>query len=83
MENELVRKQSTSQKSSSSKQTFSLNVSDPDEQFILDIIRVTKQESIQNLIDSLRLQESKSYLLIRMLERYKTQLDNKEIFKSN
>lgn len=54
---------------------------DPDEQFVLDIIRSTKQESIQNLTDLLRLQESKSILLIRILERYKEQLENKELLK--
>ena len=54
---------------------------DPDEQFVLDVIRTTKQESIQNLVDMLRLQESKSILLIRILERYKTQLDNKDLLK--
>ena len=50
---------------------------DSDEQFILDIIRKSKQESIQNLTDSLRMQESKSILLIRLLERYKDQLEEK------
>ena len=57
--------------------TVNNNVLDSDEQFILDIIRKTKQESIQNLTDSLRLQESKSILLIRLLERYKDQLEEK------
>jgi len=51
---------------------------DPDEQFILDIIKQTKQESVQNLIDMLRLQESKSSLLIRTLERYKDQIGGKQ-----
>jgi hypothetical protein len=55
--------------------TINLSSQDPDEQFILDIVKETKQESIQSLVDSLRQQESKSYLLIRMLERYKEQLD--------
>lgn len=54
---------------------------DPDEQFVLDIIRSTKGESINNLIEMLRLQESKSVLLIRILERYAQQLDNKDLFK--
>lgn len=54
---------------------------DPDEQFVLDIIRSTKQESISNLVEMLRLQESKSVLLIRILERYRQQLDNKELLK--
>jgi hypothetical protein len=53
------------------------NSFDSDEQFILDIIRKSKQESIQNLTELLRLQESKSVLLIRLLERYKDQLDDK------
>ena len=53
------------------------NSIDPDEQFILDIIKKTKEESIQNLIDMLRLQESKSSLLIRTLERYKDQVAGK------
>ena len=57
--------------------TVNNNVLDSDEQFILDIIRKTKQESIQNLTDSLRLQESKSILLIRLLERYRDQLEDK------
>jgi hypothetical protein len=52
---------------------------DPDEQFVLDIIRTTKQESIQNLIDLNRVQECKSILLIRLLERYKDQLNNKDM----
>jgi hypothetical protein len=56
--------------------TINLSSQDPDEQFILDIVKETKQESIQSLIDSLRLQETKSYLLIRLLERYREQLDN-------
>ena len=71
-----------SEKNNTSKQN--LNTSgisnsniDPDEQFILDIIKQTKQESIQNLIDMLRLQESKSSLLIRTLERYKDNLAGK------
>ncbi len=55
--------------------------SDPDEQFVLDIIRSTKQESIQSLTELLRQQESKSVLLIRVLERYTLQLDNKDLFK--
>lgn len=59
-----------------------LNVADPDEQFILDIIRVAKQESIIELVDNLRLQESKSTMLIRMLERYRFQLDNKDLTKN-
>ncbi len=54
---------------------------DPDEQFVLDIIRSTKQECIQNLIEGLRLQESKSVLLVRILERYTQQLDNKDLLK--
>ena len=54
---------------------------DQDEQFVLDIIRTTKQESITSLIDSLRLQESKSYLLIRLLERYKNELNNKDLIQ--
>ena len=57
--------------------TINLSSQDPDEQFILDIVKETKQESIQSLVDALRMQESKSYLLIRMLERYKEQLQNK------
>lgn len=61
---------------------LALNVADPDEQFILDIIRVAKQESIIELVDNLRLQESKSTMLIRMLERYRYQLDNKDILKN-
>lgn len=52
-----------------------MNTIDQDEQFILDVIRTSKQESILSLTDSLRLQESKSYLLIRLLERYKDELD--------
>jgi hypothetical protein len=54
---------------------------DPDEQFVLDIIRSTKQESILDLIEALRLQESKSVLLVRILERYSQHLDNKDLFK--
>lgn len=54
---------------------------DQDEQFVLDIIRTTKQESITSLVDSLRLQESKSYLLIRLLERYKNELNNKDLIQ--
>ena len=61
---------------------LSLNVADPDEQFILDVIRVSKQESIIELVDKLRLQESKSTMLIRMLERYRYQLDNKDLMKN-
>ncbi len=61
---------------------LALNVADPDEQFILDIIRVAKQESIIELVDNLRLQESKSTMLIRMLERYRYQLDNKNLMKN-
>lgn len=61
---------------------LALNVADPDEQFILDIIRVAKQESIIELVDQLRLQESKSTMLIRMLERYRFQLDNKNLMKN-
>ena len=61
---------------------LALNVADPDEQFILDIIRVAKQESIIELVDNLRLQESKSTMLIRMLERYRYQLDNKDLLKN-
>jgi hypothetical protein len=61
---------------------LALNVADPDEQFILDIIRVAKQESIIELVDSLRIQESKSTMLIRMLERYRFQLDNKDLMKN-
>lgn len=53
------------------------NVMDSDEQFVLDIIRKSKQESIQNLTELLRLQESKSVLLIRLLERYKDKLNEK------
>lgn len=56
-----------------------LNSLDQDEQFILDIIRTAKQESIQSLTDSLRNQESKSYLLIRLLERYKNELNDKDL----
>jgi len=48
---------------------------DPDEQFVLDLIRTSKQESINSLLDMLRLQESKSVLLIRVLERYHVQLN--------
>jgi ribosomal 50S subunit-associated protein YjgA (DUF615 family) len=48
---------------------------DPDEQFILEIIRTSKQESIVELIDDLRHQESKSVMLIRCLERYNDQLE--------
>jgi|APDOM4702015159_1054818.scaffolds.fasta_scaffold1388581_1 hypothetical protein len=48
---------------------------DPDEQFILEIIRSSKQESISELIDDLRQQESKSIMLIRCLERYNDQLE--------
>ena len=48
---------------------------DPDEQFILEIIRSSKQESISELIDDLRQQESKSIMLIRCLERYYEQLE--------
>lgn len=62
---------------------LALNVADPDEQFILDIIRVAKQESIIELVDNLRLQESKSTMLIRMLERYRFQLDNKDLLKND
>jgi hypothetical protein len=58
---------------------MNLTSPDPDEQYILDIVKETKQESIEGLIDSLRLQESKSYLLIRLLERYKEQLSNNNI----
>ncbi len=61
---------------------LALNVADPDEQFILDVIRVAKQESIIELVDKLRLQESKSTMLIRMLERYRYQLDNKDLLKN-
>ncbi len=57
------------------------NNNDPDEQFVLDIIRSTKGESINSLIEMLRLQESKSVLLIRILERYAQQLDSKDLFK--
>jgi hypothetical protein len=60
---------------------FNSNQVDTDEQFVLDVIRTTKQESIQNLVEMLRLQESKSVVLIRILERYKQQLDNKELLK--
>lgn len=56
-----------------------MNSHDQDEQFILDIIRSAKQESIQSLTDSLRNQESKSYLLIRLLERYKNELNDKDL----
>lgn len=48
---------------------------DPDEQFILEIIRTSKQESISELIDDLRQQESKSIMLIRCLEKYNDQLE--------
>ena len=48
---------------------------DPDEQFILEIIRTSKQEAISELIEGLRLQESKSFMLIRTLERYNEQLE--------
>lgn len=51
---------------------------DPDEQFVLDIIKSAKVESIQMLIDSLRLQESKSTVLIRLLERYKQSYEKKD-----
>lgn len=61
---------------------LSLNAADPDEQYILDIIRVAKQESIIELVDKLRLQESKCTMLIRMLERYRFQLDNKTLMKN-
>ncbi len=61
---------------------LALNVADPDEQFILDIIRVAKQESIIELVDQLRLQESKSTMLVRMLERYRFMLDNKDLLKN-
>jgi hypothetical protein len=54
-----------------------LNSLDQDEQFILDIIKTSKQESIQSLTDSLRQQESKSYFLIRLLERYQNELNKK------
>jgi hypothetical protein len=50
---------------------------DPDEQFVLDIIRNTKKESIAEMIDLLRSQESKSILLLRILERYQTALETK------
>jgi ribosomal 50S subunit-associated protein YjgA (DUF615 family) len=56
-----------------------MNSHDQDEQFILEIIRSAKQESIQSLTDSLRNQESKSYLLIRLLERYKNELNDKDL----
>ncbi len=56
-----------------------MNSNDQDEQFILDIIRTAKQESIQSLTDSLRNQESKSYMLIRLLERYKSELNDKDL----
>ncbi len=59
------------------------NKVDPDEKFILNIITQTKQESIQNLIDMLRLQESKSSLLIRTLERYKDQIGGKNEILDN
>ncbi len=59
----------------------SQGVIDPDEQFVLDVIRTSKQESIQGLTDMLRLQESKSVLLIRILERYHQQLENKDMNK--
>lgn len=61
---------------------LNMGVADPDEQFILDVIRVAKQESIIELIDQLRLQESKSTMLIRFLERYRFQLENREVFKT-
>jgi hypothetical protein len=68
-----------------SSNTFNLNSGnshiDPDEQFVLDVIRTSKQESIQTLVDMLRLQESKSVLLIRILERYIQQLNNKDLLK--
>jgi hypothetical protein len=35
---------------------INLSLQDPDEQFILDIVKETKQKSIQSLTDSLRLQ---------------------------
>ena len=54
---------------------------DPDEQFVLDVIRTSKQESIESLVENLRLQESKSVMLIRILERYNLQLNNKELLK--
>ena len=56
-----------------------INSLDQDEQFILDIIRTAKQESIQSLTDSMRNQESKSYLLIRLLERYNNELNDKDL----
>lgn len=49
----------------------SLTSQDPDEQFVLDVIKSAKIESIGNLIEALRTQESKSAVLIRTLERYK------------
>ncbi len=51
---------------------------DPDEQFVLDIIRTTKKESIEEMIEMLRTQESRSVMLVRILERYQGALDCKE-----
>ena len=50
---------------------------DPDEQFVLDIIRTTKKESIEEMIEMMRAQESKSVMLVRILERYQGALDYK------
>lgn len=58
------------------KMTISSNSQDADEQFILDIIKKSKIESIDTLIDSIRIQESRSMLLIRLLERYKDKLNS-------
>ncbi len=62
--------------SSNQNKLIQTNTQDPDEQFILDIIKTSKMESIDTLLDSLRLQESKSILLMRLLERYKDKLNN-------
>jgi hypothetical protein len=61
---------------SSHNKLIQTNTQDPDEQFILNIIKTSKIESIDCLLDSLRLQESKSILLMRLLERYKDKLNN-------
>jgi hypothetical protein len=60
-----------------SKENYMGSSLDPDEQFVLDIIRNTKKESISEMIDILRSQESKSVLLVRILERYQLALEGK------
>ncbi len=60
-----------------SKENYMGSSLDPDEQFVLDIIRNTKKESIAEMIDILRSQESKSVLLLRVLERYQTALEGR------